>query len=322
MKTFCLLVLAVGMSAAMCQGAEPEPKDTFFIDQWIDQMAIKGTLAEKDWGTAVSLSELMIAHALKLGAKKFVKTEWDAKKLPQRLTVTTKQIENDGLKGTVVVTSGSIKAKGEIARCLIFCTGNIEAYTIRDSIIFCNGTIDNVRTIWNSIIFCNGEHFSVGRDTALGDVFDSAIFCSGIFRLRFINDSLTHACDLFFFEANGASTSSIHINLAKNLRRSRGDKVIKVSYEPLAMFSFFSLASLGLDLADIGREVIVSKAREGSKWRTAGIKAGDVLATVDGVKIVSSEQAATLVRQKKSGTAIEMQIRRRGEVIQVTVSHP
>ena len=58
--------------------------------------------------------------------------------------------------------------------------------------------------------------------------------------------------------------------------------------------------------------VTVSSVESGSAAKTAGIKAGDVITSLDGTTITNSAQLRAIIAADKPGDTITLQIRRNG----------
>ncbi|HUK60428.1 MAG TPA: RIP metalloprotease RseP [Stellaceae bacterium] len=94
-----------------------------------------------------------------------------------------------------------------------------------------------------------------------------------------------------------------------------------VAAGPLANF-IFTLVVLSLLFATVGQPFTpadVGRVQAGSAAEAAGIKAGDVIAAIDGEKIARFEDVQRLVRLN-TGTAMHMVLRRDGNPVTITVT--
>jgi putative serine protease PepD len=77
---------------------------------------------------------------------------------------------------------------------------------------------------------------------------------------------------------------------------------------------------LGVQVTTAANGVSVAKVESGSGADKAGIKSGDVIATVDGTKVTSSQQLRTIIAAHKPGDTLQVEILRSGSTKTLTVT--
>jgi putative serine protease PepD len=77
---------------------------------------------------------------------------------------------------------------------------------------------------------------------------------------------------------------------------------------------------LGVQVGTASNGVSVAKVESGSGAEKAGIKSGDVITSVDGTKVTSSQQLRTIIAAHKPGDTLQVEVLRSGSTKTLTVT--
>jgi hypothetical protein len=190
---------------------------------------------------------------------------------------------NSHVVRSVHFVNGDMKTDSAVIGSLIVCDGDVEALTLVDSVIVARGTIKVPGIVQNSAVFCHGDMESPAI------VADSTIVTRGKVRVR----------------VGGSSTQN---------------SVVKQGERKLLWgIAFFDPGQMGIDLAPDAGGMKVKAVRDGKPFARAGLKKGDVVTHVCGVKADSLRTCRRLLRDALEDRGAVLQVRRGETQLEVTV---
>jgi hypothetical protein len=177
---------------------------------------------------------------------------------------------------------------------VVFLNGDLEVgspntlYAIGDSLVVCDGNVTVTADVHDSVIVTTGS-VSVG-----GDVEDSVIISGGAVQVN-----------LAF-----PGTPAVIKNSSIQMHRR----------DPLNFIHFFDLAEVGIKVKASRQEVRVEEVAAGKCFAQAGVRKGDRILAVEGVKVVSAEGLRRLLRRLiQESNVIRLEICREEKQLQVDV---
>jgi hypothetical protein len=201
---------------------------------------------------------------------------------------------------------GSYLARGEeivadvLAQSLIATSGNFRASFLGGSAVFAGGSVA-VKEVSNSVIICDGEfkarHYVGG--------------CIIIARGPVQCPDKLH---------NSLIVSLGTVQVPKDTD-GKDTLIQEKEPNPLGFVKFFDPARAGIEVRQAEDGVRVKTAFEGKRFARAGLKAGDLIAALDGEAIKDPESFRRLLRRKLAeGGASKLKVRRGEKTLEIPIT--
>ncbi|MBI1913153.1 MAG: PDZ domain-containing protein [Planctomycetes bacterium] len=200
--------------------------------------------------------------------------------------------------GLYLVRGESVK--GPLLGGLIASSGDIQAATLGLGAVFSGGSV-TATDVNRCVVVCDGD-FKARRI-----VHGSLIIVRGVVEAP----ALIHNSTII-------SASTVHVPKGATVKNS----VIKEKDpNPLGFVKFFDPARAGIEVNQADGGVRIKAATEGKRFARAGLKAGDVIATIDGEAIKDPESFRRLLRRKLAeGGKGKLNVRRGEKTLEVRIS--
>jgi len=200
---------------------------------------------------------------------------------------------------------------------LVVSRGSVVAASFSASLILANGDLRSRYDISNSVVICDG-------DVRLkGDVQKSLVVARG-------NITVGGTASASTLVAGGTVTIATPPEPARRVanpllqRELDSYKVVveeKVA-KPLGYITFFELSAVGVEVAEAGGAVRVTKVAGDRPFAAAGARAGDVVAAVSGKKPDGAESLRRLLRDSLALGNATVTLKRGEATVTVTVALP
>jgi hypothetical protein len=207
------------------------------------------------------------------------------------------------------IIAGSIVAGAHIHRSFLICTGAVESkFTLRWVTVFANGNLsigngENLGSIDDSIVVCDGNV------TATAAVINSTILCTGNVKVGArVQDSVI------------VSGGDVKIGFAFPDATAKNSVIQDHQSDPLKLIHFFEPAQVGIEVKSTKEGVRVEALAAAKSFAQAGVRQGDRVVAVDGVKIDSAETFRHLLRRRmQESNPILLETRRKDKLMRFEV---
>lgn len=217
----------------------------------------------------------------------------------QRIIADDVTVEEGMINDSFILCAKSIEAKSFINRCIVLANGNVNL-----------GDSENLAVISDSLLVCDGNV------TLTAQVCNSVILATGMVSVgAFVKDSVI--------------ISGGDVKVGVEFPDSPVDSLIKKSLiqihqrDPLNFIHFFDLAEQGIEVKESRQQIRVAEVTAGRRFAQSGIRKGDRIEAVDGVKVASVEEFRRLLRRRmQASNAVQLDVRREDQLVHLVVRVP
>jgi hypothetical protein len=215
-------------------------------------------------------------------------------------TAGTRSSEPKPWKGRIVLRAEEILRAGDVTFCLVAVSGKTKTHQIGASVVFAGDSIDVDSGIHHSVVVCDG-------DVTVGNVIrDSLIIARGAVR-----------CD---YGAYGSRVIMGGQYQSKRPDQIQGSKIVEKESKPLGFVKFFDPADVGIKVETADGGVRVKEAAKDKRFAAAGLRADDLVTTINGDAVKDAEGFR---RQLRARLAVEeeivLKVRRDRQTLEVRV---
>jgi len=305
-----------GVAKAMAEG----------VDLFVERLAAKGKpLTDLEWAIAAGIFQEVIQKAEKLGFSK--QQYFDYSRLP---IMSPPGPEHPG-KGTccnlrfvgshdwsklsmmadsMILTPGPIQHNKMFSTCFAITNGGFKVSGVGEaSVVICDGKVEAKSSA--SIVVANGP--IEGSNSA------SLLVSNSTITSPHVVDSILVAGGDVTVEGDLARSKIISRGKARfqEFKDRRIKNVVKENQEEIPeLVKFFQPAQLGLVLSN---SLGVVQVKKDSVFARAGFHEGDVVAEIDGQKVMSYDEFRTLLRRKVVQGGANFALRRHAETLILNV---
>lgn len=291
-------------------------------DQFVEQVVRWRDYMDEDcWKAAVEHVEAIADKASKMSEGQFKlarevarrpkgRAPWvDVTKLPFIHTDHLKLADKNFIREERIIAESVTVPDGSIHDSFILCAGMVTSkYSLGGSVVFANGSLrigdqENTAAIGGCIVVCDGD-----VDIS-GQVGGSVILARGNVKTgAFVKNSVI------------ISGGDLKVGLTFKDAFIRASVIQKHQRDPLNLIHFFDPTQVGVEVKSTKGRVWVEALAAAKPFAQAGVRKGDQIVAVGGVKVDSAKTFRRLVRQCiQESKPILLEIRREENPLRVEV---
>jgi hypothetical protein len=199
------------------------------------------------------------------------------------------------------IRSEELTARATLGNCLIASSGQVKAGPIHQSVIFAGESVE-AGDVSQSLIVCDGDF------TARTDIVNCLIIARGSIR-----------CPSMVTNSRLIAGGEVRYAKAEDLLDT---KVREKEPNPLGFVTFFDPAKAGLAVETAEGGVRVKAADKDKPFARAGLRADDLVLTLDGTAAKDAETFRRLLRAKLAVPGeMTFKVRRGDKALDITVPH-
>jgi hypothetical protein len=284
-------------------------------DQFVEQVfAWREYMDEEGWKGALEHAQAIADKAGKLnGGHKY-------KALPRIELAKLKFSHTDHLK---MPECHQIQRQGVITE-----DANLSEGLVRDDFLICRGAVKVSDNLGWSVIFLNGD-LNIGTPNSLGTLLYCIVVCDG---------NVTVSSDIADCVVLATGTVSVGGDVQDSVIICGGDLKVGLAFpgagvknsfvqthqrDPLNFIHFFDLAEQGIEVKASRQKIRVEDVATTKPFAKSGVRKGDCIEAVAGVKVNSVEELRRQLRRRmQESNAIRLDVRRENELLPIDVRFP
>lgn len=315
------IIRAIGVASLAARNRIlPELAKRGELNRLIEQMVEAGEIADdQSWNATDGLCSLLLKEASGVAGKPCNTPECVKAGVPQ---------------------CGAINAADYVVRSRLLARSVRSGNYIESSFVVCSGSVDDGGYLKNCVVLTNGDvHVSGWAQNCLivcdgkvdidGYALDCVILCRGSVGIgNWITGCVVEAKSVVLSKAsNGYSQKNTYINVDKTTIPPLGvlgshDRQKNADSSLLGLLQFTDPADWGVEAEDTPEGMKLTRVLEGTSSARAGLKAGDMIVSMDDIKIETRSNLLRALRLANEGDRPVVTLRRGNDVIQVQVWVP